>query len=131
MSNQPLVPCYHEFVSLTANVRAAIDRRDIDEIFRLDIEVTRLMAEIERISRVLDPPSTAPKTKGASPPLTGGSLEGLIRQAMDQVDQNSDQIRRWLEETGADLVRLQRGAAAVQRYSNSGRTGSLLFEQEV
>lgn len=130
MSNQPLVPCYHEFVSLTANVRAAIDRRDIDEIFRLDIEVTRLMAEIERISRGGDPLLSAPIPKGASP-LSGGGLEELIRKAMDQVHENSGLIRRWLEETGADLVRLQRGASAVQRYSNPGRTGSLLFEQEV
>ncbi|HLG44228.1 MAG TPA: hypothetical protein VI337_04380 [Nitrospirales bacterium] len=117
-----MIACYDSFLKLMDRTDEALDRKDLDEVARLDQLVRRLVAEIE----------TFPFSSGSdsADPETAAGLEATIRQALDRVNRNQVRITQWIEETKGDLGRLQKGSVAVRGYATPPPTGPLLVERK-
>ena len=122
MLNSKLGAAYDRFLVLMGQTTEAIERKDLNDVVFLQDQVALLTAEMEtRFREAMADPSLQ---KDAA------SLEPPIRKALDRVTLNQIRLAGWLSDTGAELGRLQQGAAAVRDYAASAPPGAPLFEQE-
>jgi hypothetical protein len=122
MPTDRMIACYDSFLKLMDRTDEALDRKDLDEVARLDRLVGRLVAEIE----------TFPFSSwtDSADPQTAAGLEATIRQALDRVNRNQVRITQWIEETKGNLRRLHKGSVAVRGYATPPPTGPLLVERK-
>jgi len=122
MLNSKLGAAYDRFLVLMGQTTEAIERKDLKEVELLQNQVTLLTGEMETCFREAMADPTLQKD--------AASLEPPIRTALDRVTLNQIRLAGWLSDTGAELGRLQQGAAAVRDYAASAPPGVRLFEQE-
>ncbi len=122
MSTARLIACYDSFLKLMDRTEEALDRKELDEVARLDQMIRRLVAEIESFA--------SSSWNDSADPETAAGMEATIRQALDRVNRNQVRITRWIEETKGDLGRLHKGSAAVRGYATPPPTGPLLVERK-
>jgi hypothetical protein len=122
MLNTGLGATYDRFLLLMGQTREAIERKDMNEVVLLQDQVALLIAEMDTHFREAMADPTLQKD--------AASLEAPIRTALDSVTLNQIRLAGWLSDTGAELGRLQQGAAAVREYAASAPPGAPLFEQE-
>jgi len=122
MLNSELGATYDRFLLLMGQTTEAIERKDMNEIEFLQDRVALLTTEMETRFREAMADPTLQKD--------AASLEPPIRKALDRVTLNQIRLAGWLSDTGAELGRLQQGAAAVRDYAASAPPGAPLFEQE-
>ena len=121
MPNQELCAAYDRFVMLMDRAAEAIDAKALDQVDSLKEQVESLTSEMGSLflSAVASP----------SPQATA-ELKRLILQALERLTLNQTRLAAWLDETGAQLTRLQQGAVAVRSYGAPVRSGLPLFEQQ-
>jgi hypothetical protein len=122
MPTDRMIACYDSFLKLMDRTDEALDRKDLDEVARLDQWVRRLVAEIETF-----PFSSWNASAG---PEAAAGLEVTIRQALDRVNRNQVRVTQWIEETKGDLGGLHKGSMAVRVYATPPPTGPLLLERK-
>lgn len=122
MQTDRLIACYDRFLKLMDRTEEALDRKDLEEVIRLDQQVPPLVAEIESFASLSGNDSPDPEA--------AAGLEVTIRQALDRVNRNQVRITRWIEETKGDLGRLHKGSVAVRGYATPPPTGPLLMERK-
>jgi hypothetical protein len=120
--NQELYAACDHFVRLMERAADTIDRQALDQVDSLKEQVESLTSEMETLfqSALADPLA----------PEATAQLKQLILQALKRLTLNQTRLTAWLNETGAGLGQLQQGAAAVQSYGATVRSGLPLFEQQ-
>ena len=121
MPTQELYTAYKRFMTLMDRATEAIDRKDLDEAGLLEEQVGSLTSEMTAllVSSIAD----------SSTPEAVVELKRLLQQALDRVTENQIRLAEWIAETGAELLRLQRGAVAVRGYQSLSPSSLPLFEQ--
>ena len=104
-----LLTSYHQLLTVMDQAVGTLDRKDLPEVCALDAQLSALLVEIAARSAAW---TAAPPDAGAV-----AGLEAVIRSALARTSRLQEQLAAWLAETGEELGRVCRGAAAVSGYA--------------
>lgn len=111
---QQLEAQYRAIIAQMDQSEAAIASQDLD---RLEVFVQEIDQALTRLAQI--------STHLAEQPLLPGeekaweNLADAMRQALARVEQNREQIQRWIAQTQDILAQMSRGGRAVNGYSTT------------